>query len=336
MTLVVLTGATRGIGQAAALALAREGAEIALVGRDPERVRAVAEEARAAAGGERTSADAGDDRGASASDDLGAGDDRSASAGDDLGAGDGRSASARDDLGAGDGAGSGSGGAVVHEHVADLTLMSEVRSLADELRQRYPHIDVLANNAGALFATRQATSEGFERTFALNHLAPFLLTALLRDQLAGGRVVTTTSDAHQSGRLDLEDLQSERGRYAAMRVYGTTKLCNILFTRELARRAPELHANCFHPGVVRTGFGKNELGIWKVLTTVGGPFFRSPARGARSLVWLALSPEAADLTGEYVQDEKVLQPSAQARDDTLAAALWERSAELVGLSAAVA
>ena len=101
--------------------------------------------------------------------------------------------------------------------------------------------------------------------------------------------------------------------------------------RELARRAPELHANCFHPGVVRTGFGKNENGIWKILTTLGAPFFRSPARGARSLVWLALSEQAAGLTGEYVQDEKVISPSAQAQDDDLAQRLWERSAELVGL-----
>ncbi len=144
--------------------------------------------------------------------------------------------------------------------------------------------------------------------------------------------MTTSSDAHKSGRLDLEDLQSEKS-YSAMRVYGTSKLCNILFTRELAKRAPELHANCFHPGVVRTGFGKNENGIWKVLTTLGGPFFRSPERGARSLVWLAPSEQAAALTGEYVQDEKVLAPSAQAQDDTLAEGLWERSAQLVGLSA---
>ena len=223
------------------------------------------------------------------------------------------------------------GGAPVHEHVADLALMADVRALAEEVRGRYGQIDVLANNAGALFASRKETAEGFEQTFALNHLAPFLLTNLLRDRLAGGRVVTTSSDAHKSGRLDLDDLQSERKSYAAMRVYGTSKLCNILFTRELARRAPELHANCFHPGVVRTGFGKNENGIWKVLTTVGSPFFRSPERGARSLVWLALSDEAATLTGEYVQDEKVLEPSGQARDEILAEGLWERSAELVGL-----
>jgi NAD(P)-dependent dehydrogenase (short-subunit alcohol dehydrogenase family) len=220
----------------------------------------------------------------------------------------------------------------VHEHVADLMLMADVRALADEVREHHEHIDVLANNAGALFSSRKVTSEGFERTFALNHLSPFLLTNLLRDRLTGGRVVTTSSDAHKGGRLDLDDLQSERG-YAAMRVYGTSKLCNILFTRELARRAPELHANCFHPGVVRTGFGKNENGIWKALTTLGAPFFRTPARGARSLVWLALSEQAAPLTGEYVQDEKVLAPSAQAQDDVLAEGLWGRSAELVGLGA---
>src|SRR3954447_12275358 len=273
VTFVVLTGATRGIGRAAAIELARQGAELALVGREADRVKAVAEQATAAGGG-----------------------------------------------------------APVHQHVADLALMSNVRRLAEEIRGRYGRIDVLANNAGALFASRKETAEGLEQTFALNHLAPFLLTNLLRDRLVGGRVVTTASDGHQSGRLDLDDLQSE-GSYSAMRVYGTSKLCNILFTRELARRAAELHANCFHPGVVRTGFGKNDNGIWKVLTTVAGPFFRSPERGARSLVWLALSDEAAGLTGEYVQDEKVARPSARAQDDDLARRLWDRSAELAGLPA---
>ena len=273
MTFVLLTGATRGIGRAAAVELARDGVEVAIVGRESERVGDVAREAKATGGG-----------------------------------------------------------APVHEHVADLVRMAEVRALAQEVRERYEHIDVLANNAGALFASRKVTAEGFEQTFALNHLAPFLLTNLLRDRLEGGRVVTTASDAHKSGLLDLEDLQSEKS-YSAMRVYGTSKLCNILFARELAKRAPELHANCFHPGVVRTGFGKNENGIWKVLTTLGGPFFRSPSRGARSLVWLATSAAADALTGEYVQDEKVLAPSPQAQDDTLAEGLWERSAQLVGLPA---
>jgi NAD(P)-dependent dehydrogenase (short-subunit alcohol dehydrogenase family) len=272
VTVVVLTGATRGIGRAAAVELARRGAEVILVGRDPARVQSVAEEAIAAGGGGR-----------------------------------------------------------VHGHVADLALMSDVRVLADEIRESCARVDVLANNAGALFASRTDTPEGFEQTFALNHLAPFLLTNLLRDRLAGGRVVTTASDAHRSGRVDLDDLHSTKS-YSA-RVYGTSKLCNVLFTRELARRAPELHANCFHPGVVRTGFAKNEHGIWNVVATLGAPFLRSPERGARSLVWLALSDDAAALTGAYIRDEKVVTPSAPAQDDNLARGLWERSAELVGLPA---
>src|SRR5262249_34648448 len=214
----------------------------------------------------------------------------------------------------------------------DLMLMAEVRTLAAEVNNRYRRIDVLANNAGAIFGSRDETSEGLERTFALNHLAPFLLTNLLRERLDGGRVLTTASEGDEGGRLDLDDLQSRRS-YSAMRVYGTSKLCNILFTRELARRAPRLRANCFHPGVVRTGFGKNENDIWKLLITLGAPFFRSPERGARSLVWLALAPEAAELTGAYVQDEKVRDPSARARDEILAEELWERSEELAGRAA---
>jgi NAD(P)-dependent dehydrogenase (short-subunit alcohol dehydrogenase family) len=272
VTLVVLTGATRGIGRAAAVELAGQGVELALVGREADRVSAVAQEARHA------------------------------------------------------------GAARVHEHVADLMLMADVRALAERLRAAHGQIDVLANNAGAVFASRKETAEGLERTFALNHLAPFLLTNLLRERLAGGRVVTTASDAHKTGRLDLEDLQCTRS-YRASRAYGTSKLCNILFTRELARRAPELHANCYHPGVVRTGFAKNEGSLFKLLATVIGPFLRSPERGARTLVWLATSPQAASLDGEYVCDEKVRAPSAQAQDEVLAAGLWEKSAELTGLAA---
>jgi NAD(P)-dependent dehydrogenase (short-subunit alcohol dehydrogenase family) len=271
VTVVVLTGATRGIGRAAAIELARRGADVELVGREPDRVGAVVEAATATGGAGQ-----------------------------------------------------------VHGHVADLALMSNVRTLAEEIRRRHEHIDVLANNAGALFASRRETPEGLEQTFALNHLAPFLLTNLLRDRLDGGRVVTTASDAHRSGRLDLDDLQSERSY--SPRVYGTSKLCNILFTRELARRAPDLHANCFHPGVVRTGFAKNENGIWRIVATLGAPFFRSPERGARSLIWLALSDDAAAFTGEYIVDEKVAAPSAQALDDNLAEKLWEQSARLVSLS----
>jgi retinol dehydrogenase 12 len=275
-SVVLITGATRGIGQAAAIELARRGAEVAIVGRDPERVLETAVAARAAGGG-----------------------------------------------------------APVHEHVADLDRQDEVRRLAAEVLDRHPRLDVLANNAGAMFTERRTTPDGCEQTLALNHLAPFLLTALLRDRLAadgGGRVVTTTSDAHGGGELDFDDLQWDRRPFRAMKVYGTTKLANILFTRELARRneAGTITATCFHPGVVRTGFGKNDGLLYRAGLTAIGPFLRSPAKGARSLVRLALDPAAAQLDGAYVIDMKVKQPSAAARDDVLAEGLWERSAALTG------
>ena len=271
MPTVVLTGATRGIGQAAAIELARRGAELGVVGRDAVRVRATAEEARAAGGG-----------------------------------------------------------APVHEHVADLERMDGVRRLAAELLEAYPRIDVLANNAGAMFSSRQVTLDGFERTFALNHLAPFLLTKLLFERLTAsrGRVVTTASDAHKGGLLALDDLQSERGRFRPRRVYGTSKLCNILFTRELQRRNPAIAANCFHPGQIRTGFGKNDSTLVRISLTLAGPFMRSPESGASTLVWLALDPAAGELRGQYLEKQRPVPPSAQAQDDSLAAQLWERSEEL--------
>jgi NAD(P)-dependent dehydrogenase (short-subunit alcohol dehydrogenase family) len=271
---VILTGATRGIGHAAAVELARRGAAVALVGRDRERVQTTAEEARAAA----------------------------------------------------------SGGAQIHEHVADLARMDEVRRLAAELLDAYPRIDVLANNAGAMFTSRHETPDGFEQTFALNHLAPFLLTALLLERIAAarGRVVTTASDAHKGGVLDLDDPQFERHRYRPGRAYATSKLCNVLFTRELQRRHPEIAANCFHPGVIRSGFAKNDGTLTGIGATLIGPFLRSPERGATGLVWLALDPAAGELRGTYVEKSRPVAPSAQAQDDRLAAALWERSAELVG------
>jgi NAD(P)-dependent dehydrogenase (short-subunit alcohol dehydrogenase family) len=264
MPTVVITGATRGIGRAAAVALVRRGAEVAIVGRDADRVREAAEEAGA------------------------------------------------------------------HGHVADLARMDEVRRLAAELLERYPRIDVLANNAGAMFTSRHVTPDGYEQTFALNHLGPFLLTSLLRDRLveSGARVVTTSSDAHRGGVLDIDDLQSEHGRFKAMSVYGTSKLCNILFTRELQRREPALHANCFHPGVIRTGFGKNDGLLARASLTLIGPFLAGPKKGAETLVTLALDPLGEQLRGAYLEKGKPVEPSAQAQDDRLAAALWERSAAL--------
>jgi NAD(P)-dependent dehydrogenase (short-subunit alcohol dehydrogenase family) len=264
MPTVIITGATRGIGRAAAVELAQRGAEVAVVGREPDRVRETAEEAGA------------------------------------------------------------------HGHLADLARMDEVRRLAAELRARYPRIDVLANNAGAMFTARHTTPDGYEQTFALNHLAPFLLTNLLLDRLteSRGRVITTSSDAHRGGVLDLDDLQSQHGRFKAMGVYGTSKLCNILFTRELQRRVPALHANCFHPGVIRTGFGKNDGLLARAGLTLIGPFLAGPKKGAETLVSLALDPQGGELRGQYLEKGRVKEPSAQAQDDRLAAELWERSAAL--------
>jgi NAD(P)-dependent dehydrogenase (short-subunit alcohol dehydrogenase family) len=217
----------------------------------------------------------------------------------------------------------------VREHLADLTRIEQVHRLAAELLEAYPRIDVLANNAGAMFTWRHVTADGFEQTFALNHLAPFLLTNLLLERLTASRarVVTTASDAHKGALLDLDELQSERGRFRAGRVYGMTKLCNVLFTRELQRRTPAIAANCFHPGVIRTGFG-NDGALAQIGLRLAGPFLRSPESGAGALVWLALDPAAGELHGQYVEKQRPVQPSAQAQDDRLAAELWERSGEL--------
>ena len=218
-------------------------------------------------------------------------------------------------------------------HYGDLSLLADVKRIGAEIAAAEPRLDVLINNAGSMFAARKITAEGLERTFALNHMAYFVLTHCLRERLiaaAPSRIVSAASAAHRRAVLDFDNLQTAEN-YRPMTAYGRSKLCNILFTRELAKRGPELHANCFHPGVVRTGFAKNEAGIWKVVATLGAPFLRSPERGARSLIWLALSDDAAALTGEYIEDEEVVAPSAQARDDNLARRVWEQSAQLVGL-----
>jgi NAD(P)-dependent dehydrogenase (short-subunit alcohol dehydrogenase family) len=149
-------------------------------------------------------------------------------------------------------------------------------------------------------------------------------------------VVTAASDAHKGGVLDLDDLNAERSRFRPGRVYGTSKLCNVLFTRELQRRRPELVANCFHPRVIRSGFGKNDGALVRLGITVAGLFMRSPESGARSLVWLAFDPSGGRLRGQYVERQRPVAPSAAARDDVLAAALWERSEALTGVTAGAA
>jgi retinol dehydrogenase-12 len=228
-------------------------------------------------------------------------------------------------------------GARVDVFVADLELLSEVRRLGAEVRARLPALHVLVNNAGAIFVAREETKEGFERTFALNHLAYFLLTHELQEMLeasAPARVVNVSSDAHMAGKLDFDDLQCARG-YGGMRAYGTSKLMNVLFTRELARRlaGTGVTANCLHPGVVASNFGRNRPGLFSALVRLGAPFLASPEKGARTSLFLASDPAVEGKSGGYYRSCREASPSAEATDDLAAARLWLESARLCGVPA---
>jgi retinol dehydrogenase-12 len=276
-TVCVVTGATSGIGKAAATALARLGATVVLVGRDRGRTEAAAAEiAPVSASPPRA-------------------------------------------------------------EVADLASLEQVRGLAGRL-DGLERIDVLINNAGLVLGERRITPDGFEHVFALNHLAPFLLTSLLLPKLtasAPARVVTVTSDAHSAARLDLSDPNLEHG-WDSWRSYANSKLANILFTRELARRldGTGVTANCAHPGVVRTGFGRESRPLLKLGITIARPFMLSPERGADTIVYLASSPDVAGQTGGYYVKRQRREPSAAARDDAAARELWELSEKLTGLAPA--
>ncbi len=271
----VITGATSGIGLAAAEALAARGASLALVGRDRARGEAALARVRAAAPDVRANV-----------------------------------------------------------HYADLLRMGEVRRLGAELLATYPRIDVLVKNAGALFRERAVTEEGLERTFALNHMAYFLLTELLRERLAASapaRVVSVASRAHQQAQgLDLDDLNLER-QYSGWTAYCRSKLANILFTRELARRlsGTGVTANCLHPGFVASRFGDNNRGAFRWGIGVAKRLFAiSEARGAETVVHLASDPAVAATTGGYFADSKPATPTRTAQDDRTAARLWEISIKL--------
>ena len=272
---VLITGATNGIGLAAAQALARRGAKLAIVARD-------------------------DARGAAAVTSI-----------------------------------EGEGASTVDLLHADLQSQASVRALAAEALERYPQIDVLINNAGAIFTQRELTVDGVERTWALNHLAPFLLTTLLLDRLkasAPSRIITTSSDAHKGKLIPFDDLnaeQSYRGR--GFTQYGETKLANIMFTRELARRleGTGVTTYTFHPGVVATGFNRNNGAMMKTAMMMIAPFVRSPRKAAQTLVWLADSPDVSKQTGGYYEDRALAVSSRQAQDPVLAKRLWDVSEEQV-------
>jgi retinol dehydrogenase 12 len=225
----------------------------------------------------------------------------------------------------------------------DLSRLNDVRSFAKDFAARHPKLDVLINNAGLVLDKRTVTEDGYETTFQVNHLGPFLLTNLLLDSVkaaAPSRIVNVASTAHRGAKLDLDDLQTERGGgFRSMRVYGTTKLCNILFTRELARRlaGTGVTANSLHPGTVRTGFGKDGDigGLMAIGIKIGGIFFKSPAQGARTSIHVASAPDLDGVSGEYFSNRKIAKPSAAARDDAAARRLWDISAELVGLPSGV-
>lgn len=224
------------------------------------------------------------------------------------------------------------GGSGAELFLADLASQAEVRRLAAEVRARFGRLDVLVSNAGVYTRRRTVTGDGIETQLAVNHLAPFLLTGLLLDLLresAPARVVVVSSEAHRGARVRWDDLQGERG-YNGLRAYANTKLMNILFVRELARRVAGtgVTANAVHPGVVATEL---LFGGWAPLRLLR-PFIRTPEQGAATSVWLASSPEVEGVTGRYFRDRREVVPSRAARDDEAARRLWRESEELTGVS----
>lgn len=228
-----------------------------------------------------------------------------------------------------------SGNKNVDSLLADVSSQQEVRRLADEFKSKYPHLHVLLNNAGAAFLQRQLSVDGIEMTFALNHLASFLLTNVLLDPLkasAPARIINVSSGAHTSGKIEFDNLQGERAYGFA--AYPNAKLATLLFTMELARRleGTGVTVNALHPGFTATGFGKNNGKVMAALVSIVAPLVaRAPAKGAQTSIYLASSPGVEGITGKYFYDSHVTRAAPQATDMAVARKLWEVSAELVHL-----
>lgn len=272
---VVITGATSGIGEVAALRLAEQGARIVFTARDRDRAHATLEKLKRV---------------------------------------------------------NPASGHVVH--LADLSLMAEMKKTAAALGEE-PEIHVLINNAGALFNRRIETAEGLEQTFALNHMSYFVLTDLLLPKLkAGARIVSTASDAHHRAKLDFNDLQSRHG-YSGFAIYSKSKLMNVLFTRELARRlaGSGITANSLHPGFVATRFGDQAGGLVSAMVRIAKPVSGiSPEEGAKTIIYLASSPDVANVSGGYFVKCAPSVPSPEARKDGDARRLWEISAKIAAVA----
>jgi retinol dehydrogenase-14 len=227
------------------------------------------------------------------------------------------------------------GGGQVDVFVADMSSQSEVRRLADEVMQSLSRIDVLVNNVGGYWNTRHVTADGLERTFALNHLAPFLLTNLLLNALkqnAPARVVTVSSNAQAMGGIDFDNLQGERS-YSGARAYNQSKLANVLFTYELARRlqGTSVTANALHPGVVSTSFGAEDPGgVQRLFVPFMRPFMKTPAQGAATSIHVASAHDLEQVTGRYFANSKPRRSSRSSYDEAAAARLWQVSTDLVG------
>jgi NAD(P)-dependent dehydrogenase (short-subunit alcohol dehydrogenase family) len=220
-----------------------------------------------------------------------------------------------------------------HRYVlGDLSTLAEMKRVGAEIAAAEPKIDVLANNAGAIYTSRQETADGLELTFATNHMSYFVLTNTLLSALKatpGARIVSTSSAAHEFGPVNLDDLQLKQG-WTTFGAYGASKLCNVLFTRELARRleGSGVTANCFHPGFVASRFGTNNGFFSKAAMFLGTPFAVSPAKGADTLVYLATSPEVANVSGKYFARRREARIAAYASDDAAAARLWAESEKI--------
>ena len=280
---ILITGATAGIGQVTALELARTGATVVGVGRNPAKCAAVADHIRRETGNQQ-----------------------------------------------------------VEFLIADLAVQAQVRRLAAEVCQKYDRLDVLINNAGAVFFQRQESTDGIEMTWALNHLNYFLLTHLLLDRLkasAPARIINVASAAHQGGKINFADLEGKQ-KYSGFGAYAQSKLANILFTYELARRlaGSGVTANTLHPGFIASNFAMDNFVGWQrtfrwLYRGIQQVAARSPAQGAATPIYLATDPAVATVSGAYFVNKRVRQSTAASRDEQVAQRLWRVSEQMVGLHA---